>query len=385
MILKNIASMRTLVKKVNSLTIRLPYGINKVTKIFFVSFLSKISQFVATTYGGHMTRSQEIDYYDLTRSFIKKLRGDQLTQRELSEKLGFSFNKVGKWESGATQLKWADFFSVAEALGVSIEDKFEAVFGHTRVEMTPYGIIKFLENSFALDSVNQESIARLQKKWKSEDASPDFAEVLMVFDLRPSMMMGFLTQFVDCSEVEELTAEYEIFLQQQNVLHENPVAGFVLEGLQLKDYKNLAEHDDELLARHSGCSVEELKKTLRNLLALKVITYDDRKYNTTGIDFSYSSLATPKMRRFNKYTLEFLAKKYPIEGTRPVPGTYVNVGSSSHRVVALSRSASEKVEKLIAKFHNEVGEVVKLDDEEKDNVQVITVASISSSVELEKI
>lgn len=66
-----------------------------------------------------MTLSK-INYYELTKVFIRTLRGS-VAQRELSQKLGFSFKQVGKWESGVAQIKWENIIDITNVLGLPFE------------------------------------------------------------------------------------------------------------------------------------------------------------------------------------------------------------------------------------------------------------------------
>jgi hypothetical protein len=56
----------------------------------------------------------------------------------------------------------------------------------------------------------------------------------------------------------------------------------------------------------------------------------------------------------------------------------------SSRVTALSVDASEKIALLISKFHSEVGQIIDEDLLPKENVQIISVASIATTYEMRK-
>ena len=327
--------------------------------------------------------NQSLDYYLLTREFIKELRGNH-SQRELSELLELSYNKVGKWESGVTQVKWTDFLKILKALNYSIEETLKIIFYNFKGNYNPSEILSYLEAFLALQSINNDLIKKLLKKWKRNNVSPDLAEVLIVLDFRPSMLIGFLSFFIDCSKIQTIKKSYDKFIEHLNMLSEDPNVIYVNEALKVKEYRDLEKHDSKLLARHSSCSLEDLKKTLEQQVKIGYIVFDGKKYYPAPFDYSFSTLSTPKIRKFNKYTFDLVAQKYPLDRNSCLPGHIFNSSVSSNRVVALSRDASLKINQLVTKFHNEVGEIVKKDDLEKENVQIVSLASVVSAIEIDE-
>ncbi|MCB0420514.1 MAG: helix-turn-helix transcriptional regulator [Bdellovibrionales bacterium] len=320
-----------------------------------------------------------IDYYELSRMILKQLRGD-LTQRELSHLLDYSFNQVGKWESGAKILKWQEFIEVLMALEFPVERQMRSYFGNYKGTFSEPDFLRNLITFFGLNLTDNKKIQKLTKKWENSTTSPDLAEILLVFDSRPSMLVGFLLQYVDCRQIKPLSDRFQIFLKQLESLSEDPNVGFVNEALKLEDYKKLSVHNDDLLARHSGCTVKALKITLSKQLESGAVVFDGKKYHPSPFDYSFSTLNNPKLRTFNKYTFDFVAKKYPVSTDDKVPGPLYNSSTTSSRVIALSKKASEKIDKLVSQFHSEVGEIVKNDDDPKLNVQVITLVSMVAAV-----
>lgn len=351
---------------------------NRVVSIF-IHFAAKMEKTmtkkkVATAPGYHNT-----DYYQLARELIKQLRGE-VGQRDLSTRLGFTFNQVGKWESGVTQIKWNDFIDVVRSLGIDYEKKLKKFFGNYDGEYDFKCIYHYLDHYFGLESVTDPLVLRLRKKWKNKSNSADLGEILKIFDTRPAMLIGFLSFFIDCAQIDQLKEKYKYFLQAMDILCDDPLIGNITEALKVEDYLKLSEHDDTILAIHSGCSVEELKLTLKKHRKLGTIFFDGKKYLPTHLNFSFSSLNVRKLRRFNKFCFEFLAKHYPVTPKETGWDYVYNAGATSNRVVTLSKEAAQEVSQLMSKFHSEVSEIVENDRQPKTNVQLINLASVPVSV-----
>ena len=90
-----------------------------------------------------------LNYQQLAEQIVRHLRGD-ITQRQLSANLGFTFNQVGKWESGATQIKWDDFLYLCKILEVPIEKYFRNTFWMIDTEFNALSTIISLDNNLGL-------------------------------------------------------------------------------------------------------------------------------------------------------------------------------------------------------------------------------------------
>jgi transcriptional regulator with XRE-family HTH domain len=320
-----------------------------------------------------------IDFEQLAQEIFCHLRGD-LTQRQFSEKLGFSFNQVGKWEAGVTRLKWEDFLHLCKVTQLPIENSFHQFFWIFEDEINVINTVQILEKCLALSSTSEFTDRGLVKKWLSGHLAPDFSKILRAFDTRPSMLLGWLSFFLDCNQIPSLKGHYENFLTRlESVLHD-PNCVYVNAALHLRFYRESSVHDEVLLAEHAACSVKELRHTLSLLKSKDIIRFDGVKYYPCPFDFSFSALPSAKLRGLTKYTTDLAANRYRTTPILKDPLKTPNYSMSSVRVVAMSATASRKVSDLIIKFHNEVGEILKEDKLPSDNVQIILLHSFASNI-----
>ena len=324
-----------------------------------------------------------VDYYLLTRLFLKEVRGN-LTQRELSKRLGYSFNQVGKWETGAKQIKWDDFLKVAKKLKIPLEEKLRPYFANHSESFTKLTLKELMVNFFALHSINHKRIEKIIKKWKTPEFSPDLAELFLMIDSRPSMLIGFLSNFIDCTKINVLQKHFEGFTKSLNLISNDPKIAYVFIALHVDEYVNLKNHSDEIIAKHAVCSVNEAKLNLKKLHQVGAVDFNGKKYFPGLFSFSYSNLNNPLIRKFNKYTLVLAGEKYPIDPLKVDRSSVKNISIGSFRVAALSENAAREVSKKVSKFHNEVSEILENDKDVKANVQIIIVNSFASCISEKK-
>jgi transcriptional regulator with XRE-family HTH domain len=320
-----------------------------------------------------------LDYHGLAQDILKLLRKD-LSQRQLSENLGYTFNQVGKWESGATQIKLDDFLLIAKALEVPIEKHFRDSFWIQPHEFNVMNLVYALETTLNISTIQNKGFQKSLNKWLNGTAVPDFAEVLMMMGTKSPLLLGWLSRFLDCNSLSLLSGPYNDFLKSIDTVLTDPNVCFIIPALQLDAYKNLQAHDEVLLAEHAACSVDQLRAGLRLLVAQGLVSIQNNKYVPCSFDLSFPGLRSPKLRGFTKHALYLAATRYPSATTKMDREKAYNAAMGSVRVVALSAEGALKISDMISQFHNAIGDVVAQDQGIKDNVQVMLIQSFPSNI-----
>lgn len=324
-----------------------------------------------------------INSQSTSQEIIKYLRGS-LSQRELSTKLGFSFNQVGKWESGFTQIKWNQFVDLCNFYGISFEEKFRYAFYtiNTHAEFnTPNAIKAILHRLNLKQSENHFNLSI--KNWLNQKTIPDLAEVIQLLSFNPPDLFCWLDLFIDCCQIPSLQIAFEKYLKNIDLVFSNPVSIYIVEALQLQEYLLAPTHDPILLSEHATCTTQQLSQSLSQLLELNLISFDGKKYYSNSHRISFAGVRNPKIRSLTQYTTQLTAERYSLQPVEKMSKKY-NPSQSSVRVNAMSAEAAQKVLELIVKFHTDVEEIKKNDNAPKTNVQIILVHSFASNINASK-
>ena len=67
-----------------------------------------------------MKAFENYDYHKLVRLLLKDLRGTA-TQKQMSSRLGYSYNQWHKWESGQKRLMWNNLEVIASELKLNLD------------------------------------------------------------------------------------------------------------------------------------------------------------------------------------------------------------------------------------------------------------------------
>lgn len=322
----------------------------------------------------------DLKYQSLAEKILLQMRGSR-TQRELSEAMGFSFNQVGKWESGATIVRWNDFLAIGETVGIPVETEFRRMLTpFFDGEYTPVNVLSPLCRYIDLSKAPwpQNTI----RKWLKGDLSPALADVLRLLSLNPAVLIGALSVFVDCAKLETLRDFYNLVETQADLVMNDPICVYVNSALGVKPYTDLTAHNDDVLALHAACTVEELRRSLASMHALGLIEFRDGKYRPNSFNFSFSGTRNRKVRALTKYTTLFAGRRYPLLPLETPPGseTIPNVGIGSVRVNAVSIEASKKIADVLSRASSEIAKIVQEDKDPKTGVQIILMHSFPSTL-----
>lgn len=315
-----------------------------------------------------------INHDQLAREIVRAIRGEA-TQRDLSRKLGYTFNQVGKWESGSTHISWDDFVQLATSEGHDIEKHFRRIFwsfvGDSDGAFNSKSVINYFLTDHRFIQRALASSTRTIRRLKAGESHVMLADVHRLIALQPSLLMGWLEGFTDPSQIPEVQAFYAWHLKCLELVAGNPLAVFVKASVELDAYKNLERHSDEFVARHATCSTEEAHATLKQLLDLGCVEFDGTRYTAEGDCFSFGSLANTRLKSLTKFSTSLTAQRYLTVPSGAPAQDWINPSVSSVRVRPMSKEASNKVLALVEKFHRDVADIVAKDEGEKTNVQIL--------------
>lgn len=316
-------------------------------------------------------------YTNLSREILLSLRGER-SQSELSEMLGFSFNQVGKWETGATAFHWEDFVRLCEALAIPWKEQFESVFSfHSGMKLEENSVFDILSRFFGHASV-REMATRLNKSRSSisrllhDQVKIDFADVLRLMDQRPYVLSTWLSKFLDIKKLPSFREQAESEAQMFRGLQTVPWALLVNSALGIQTYLEAETHSAEFLAEKTGLTTEQVSLALAKLVEAGVIEYRDGKYKGLIREMTY--LRVPEMRPLTRFLNQSISDAFRVTPVKTP--NIANPSISSTRVYPMSSAAGKQIADILVRFHHEISEVVKQDQGPKDHVRAIVIHSL---------
>lgn len=311
-------------------------------------------------------------YHQLSKEIILCLRGDR-SQIELSQQLGYSFNQVGKWESGVTLFHWDDFVRLNEVMQIPWKKHFNDVFSFSANQsLDNQSVFEILRQFFGYATMadmaqkmhkSKSTISRL----KNDQVKADFTDILRVMDQRSFVLVSWLTRFLDIQKLPLLKPRYEKEMNIFKSLLQVPWAASLNAAVQLA--KPPGEDHIAWLAKKTGLTIEQTQQAMQILIESNVVQRQGDQFISVVRDFTI--LRNPEFRRFTHYMAQHIARSF--DSQRPRTPNLQNPSLTSTRVYPMSSEASRKISEALVLFHHQVAEIIKSDQGEPDHVRALVI------------
>ncbi len=318
-------------------------------------------------------------YSELSRQILQRMRGEE-SQAQLSERLGYSYNQVGKWESGHTHFSWQDFVHLCQVQGIDWQASLRGIFLIcTDVDLNKTGIVQVLRDFYGLMDLVElakcmnKSLSSARRLLTSQ-VKVDFADVLNLLDRRPLLLLSWLETFLAVEDLPLLQAKIQHRRQVHQGLLQFPWAPEVNAALQLEGYRELSSHSSEWICKVTRLSPRHVDIALRELEHSGLILKRGDKYLSLLRDMSF--MRVPNFRRVSEHLNQRIANSFKSQAANtPDPS---NPSISSTRIYPLSSEAAQRLAKAMVAFHNQVGEILKSDTGPKTHVRLLVMHSVDT-------
>lgn len=326
-------------------------------------------------------------YSSLRKELLICLRGCH-SSLELSKKLGYSFNKVRRWESEEKVLRWDEFVDYCDLLEVPLVQTL------VYMSLVANDISEFeLKNKFFLilktrlaPLLTQKDLAEhfncshsVLKRYLKGNTIPDVDFIFSCFDLQKNILGNFVMNLLG----SKITPKIKEILGESARLalaapESNPLSIAVEACLGLNKYIDMKAHDDQFIAEKVGCSVGEVQKMLEDSLQKGTIQKNDQgKFELNYTTINTSGLDRPRLIELMKFWMQrSINKMQPTVRTSCPSG--IN-GVLNFRVAPVSKAAIHKINDIIARSSSEILQVLEKDTEPLEEVRVILMNNFNSN------
>lgn len=230
-----------------------------------------------------------MDYELLARQLLRELRGGR-SQTAFSRRLGYRSNVAYAWESGRRFPTAAELFDAATKLGVDV-----------RGAVQPF-LQRHLSDALrTLDPGSREFCAELLRELRGHASIQGLAEragisrsslsrilaglveprvplFLRLVDAASRRVLDLLSGLVDVERLPAAGTEWRRVQALRRLAHENPLSEAVPRFLELDAYAALPRHVPGWIAGKLGVTLEQEQRTLADLTAASVVSWDGARY-----------------------------------------------------------------------------------------------------------
>lgn len=242
------------------------------------------------------------DYVRLSREVIVALRGKE-SQVGLSQRLGYRYNKVAKWEAGSHGVHWADFVAVctAQALDLNASLTNHANY-YGRFDRAKYLLGELIDDLeakkiAALVGASPSSISR----WLQGSVDTPLPVIFAILDMH-ERLYPVIASLLDLRSVPTMRRLHALRSSALLLWRDFPEAPLVLCAIDLKEYKNKRAHRPGFFARRLGFSLTRERQILAALQKAGMLTKDGDRYHAS-VSFTnvpWNSRETFRINQANK-------------------------------------------------------------------------------------
>ena len=301
-----------------------------------------------------------MDYELLARQLLRQLRGSR-SQTAFSRRLGYSSNVAYAWESGRRFPTAAELFGAAARVGVDVRAAVEPFLQRHLTEalrtLDPASpefcaeLLRELRGTSSIQSLSERAgISRSAlSRMLSGIAQPRLPLFLRLVDAATRRVLDLLSGIVDLDALPAAGAEWKRVQALRRLAYENPLSEAVPRFLELEQYAALPRHVPGWIAGKLGITTEQEERTLADLVAVGVVTWDGARYTLDrdrSVDTSRSQ--PPAQRAVRAYWTDQARKRI----TESAPGGF------AYLVFSTDDATLGAIEELRLRFFRELRALV---------------------------
>ena len=327
-----------------------------------------------------------MNYQTLKTELLVALRGSKST-KEISRSLGYSFDKVRRWELGQKHLRWDAFCEYCEVLKVPLAETLCKLMTFDPKQVDLNDITKYVVQQMRKrypNETNEQMADKLNchlsvlKRYLSAEISPDIEFVFALLNLNQFFLGTFIIRLLPSNYGGPLRTQFareEMFLRDES---RSPFSIAVETALALADYIALPEHDDRYLALKSGCTVGEVRLILESgLRSGTVIRHDNGKYKATfNVENPCGANRAFFIRAIRLWTERALLR---LENGNPINHREDLVGIGGFTVSTASKSAILQINEILLRANDQIAGVLRADNEPCEEIRVSVWHSFNSA------
>lgn len=313
--------------------------------------------------------------YQQSKQLILNFVLEGKSTSSLSMKLGYSFDKVKRWQNGSKQFRWNEFCDLCEVTKIPLADVLAATFGIKGTNRkSTYQIVAQLKIFLRIKSANLLAQtmginSSVMQRYLLGTTFPDIEIILALIDQRPNFLELFLQN---------------LFLSKKTVPSNKsfislPWAAAVANAASLNAHLNLDEFSAKWIADFVGLTEEQVSQAINLMLQLNMIEKKGPHYGPTlARTIAVSShLDKSEYAQFIRYWMRRSELRFATEDGNPINKNKTS-NKDAFRIFSASPKSTEKISEIIMKAEQEIHDLLQQDNEEKNDVRVLLLHHFSA-------
>ena len=324
----------------------------------------------------------DIQYTEIIKDLLVAIRGKR-SQAKLNDLLGYDYNQVSRWETGARRIHWDDFLRICDVCNVKLIEAIESQFAFTiDLNESSASIISLLTSN-----LKQQEIAKVVEtsrytisRWLKGETTPYLEHILKLLEFHSEMSL-VLDLTVGVEKLPSLQLSMVEKMQNTEAFNENLNITKVLACFELSQYKELDSHIPGFISNLVGVALSEENETIELAEKLGMIKLELGKYvltNDKTMNLAFNPKRSMKIKKIAAMKAVGVMDNFldDIKVSRNNRLTY--------QFTTISKDALVQVNEEISKFHNSINTILMSDNKPHDNLLSLSVNLVDELEVLEK-
>jgi transcriptional regulator with XRE-family HTH domain len=300
---------------------------------------------------------EKMNFTLIVQEILVLLRG-RLSQSQMSQKLGYNYNKINKWERGLHKITWEEFIQYTTKKSINLTTYFSVnhLYNHSLIESS---LLVF----HLTKSTNFEQISKILGISKSKlyriisgKTKPYFEDILKILFITSFDFVSFLKLLTKEQKVPSLYYLYENQDIHSQIMLKRPRLFILLRFFELPFYLTSKKHDNQIISKKLGTTEEIIQEDITYLLKHNLIKKQNEKYTVLAkiIRFQNANEAKSCYHYFLQYQIFLMNKR---KKNKSVLYTENQRGRGGHLIGVFSNEDIEKIKDLMNHFFKEVSSI----------------------------
>jgi hypothetical protein len=280
--------------------------------------------------------------------------------------MGYSFDKVRRWQNGSKQLRWNEFCDLCAQLKVPLFETFGFSLGiifHQKEDAL--GIVENLKIFSRIESSNElakqmhVSLSAL-KRYLAQETYPDIEFVLEMIDLRPHFLENFVDRLLGRTPMKERS-----FISL-------PWAVAVANAAALPSHQGLPEHSNRWIADFLGISETQVEQAIELMMNLELIEKKGPHYGPTlSRTIALNQQTNPlDYAKFIRFWMKRSESRFATSNGEPI-NRLRGPNKDVFRIFSASPTTSKKITEILVRTEQEIHDLLQQKTDEKTDVRIL--------------
>lgn len=301
-----------------------------------------------------------MDFKMLVQQALRAMRGRRSSEG-VSQKLGYSYNQVHRWESGKVSIGWSEFAEFAEACGINFQVAINriAILYKIKNAHEASEIIQALFGDYSInEAAKRLGVSRFKvSRWVDGKVEPRAAEMLQVIQFFSGVLIDLYEGLGVVEKVPEMLSRRKQLQALEKIFLTYPYAACFLWAFLLKEYKESKTHIRGFAAKRLKIPQSAEDALLKKLTEVEILGLEKGKYVPHMKKMNTSTLSRAAQREIRKYWLRHGLRFLEEHGEMPDRSRFL----SGYLEFSIPTKLIPRVMERYMAFYREISTLAHLD------------------------